>query len=74
MGMRILTFILLLFMFGCSLTVPKEVEVKYEEIPEKVDFNYHVKPILSDRCILAMDLTKNQEEQDLGWIKKRLHL
>ena len=50
MGMRILTFILLLFMYGCSLTVPKEVEVKYEEIPEKVDFNYDVKPILSDRC------------------------
>ena len=50
MGMRILTFILLLFMYGCSLTVPKEVEVKYDEIPEKVDFNYHVKPILSDRC------------------------
>tara|TARA_B100000575_G_scaffold50638_1_gene37383 strand:- start:2470 stop:5685 length:3216 start_codon:yes stop_codon:yes gene_type:complete len=37
-------------MYGCSLTVPKEVEVKYEEIPEKVDFNYDVKPILSDRC------------------------
>ena len=50
MGMRFLTFILLLFIFGCTLTVPKEVEVKYEEIPEKVDFNYHVKPILSDRC------------------------
>ena len=24
--------------------------IKHEEIPEKVDFNYHVKPILSDRC------------------------
>ncbi|MFL2611545.1 MAG: DUF1553 domain-containing protein [Flavobacteriaceae bacterium] len=30
--------------------MPKEVEVKFDEIPEKVDFNYHVKPILSDRC------------------------
>ncbi len=50
MGMRCLTFILSLFLYGCSLTVPKEVEVKYDEIPEKVDFNYHVKPILSDRC------------------------
>ena len=50
MVMRFLTFILLLFLYGCSLTVPKEVEVRYDEIPEKVDFNYHVKPILSDRC------------------------
>ena len=24
--------------------------MKFDEIPEKVDFNYHVKPILSDRC------------------------
>ncbi|MFL2590958.1 MAG: DUF1553 domain-containing protein [Flavobacteriaceae bacterium] len=48
--MRFLIFILLLFLSGCSLTVPKEVEVRYDEIPEKVDFNYHVKPILSDRC------------------------
>ena len=30
--------------------MPKEVEVKFDEIPEKIDFNYHVKPILSDRC------------------------
>ena len=48
--MRFFTFLLLVFLCGCTLTVPKEVEVKYDEIPEKVDFNYHVKPILSDRC------------------------
>jgi hypothetical protein len=48
--MRFFTFIILIFLFGCTLSVPKEVEVKYDEIPEKVDFNYHVKPILSDRC------------------------
>ena len=50
MVMRFLTFIMLFLLYGCSLTVPKEIEVKYDEIPEKVDFNYHVKPILSDRC------------------------
>jgi len=48
--MRFIAFILLLFLYGCTLNVPKEVEVKYDEIPKKVDFNYHVKPILSDRC------------------------
>ena len=50
MVMRFLTFILLFFLYRCSPTVPKEVEVRYDDIPEKVDFNYHVKPILSDRC------------------------
>ena len=48
--MRVLPFILAVFLYSCTLTVPKEVEVKFDEIPEKVDFNYHVKPILSDRC------------------------
>ncbi len=50
MQMRVLIFILLVFSYGCTFSVPKEVEAKYSEIPEKVDFNYHVKPILSDRC------------------------
>jgi len=56
--MRFFTFIILILLFGCTLSVPKEVEVKYDEIPEKVDFNYHVKPILSDSVIIATDLTK----------------
>ena len=50
MQMRVLFFVLLVFSYGCTLTVPKEVEVKFSEIPGRVDFNYHVKPILSDRC------------------------
>ena len=34
----------------CNLDIPKEVENEMVSLPEKVDFNYHVKPILSDRC------------------------
>jgi hypothetical protein len=35
---------------SCSLIIPEEVELEFSKIPKEVDFNYHVKPILSDRC------------------------
>ena len=72
--MRFFTFLLLVFLCGCTLTVPKEVEVKYDEIPEKVDFNYHVKPILSDRCYSCHGPDEKSEELVSDWIKKKLHL
>ena len=39
-----------LISFQCNLDLPQEVENEMVNLPEKVDFNYHVKPILSDRC------------------------
>ncbi len=38
------------FTFSCMPTLPEEVETAFNELPEHVDFNFHVKPILSDRC------------------------
>ena len=35
---------------SCSLNMPDEVATAYQDLPEQIDFNYHVKPILSDRC------------------------
>ncbi|WP_245189555.1 DUF1553 domain-containing protein [Lunatimonas salinarum] len=29
---------------------PEEVAVHFKDLPEQIDFNYHVKPILSDKC------------------------
>ena len=37
-------------LLSCSLEVPTEITQEYSTLPEVVDFNYHVKPILSDRC------------------------
>jgi hypothetical protein len=36
--------------FSCDANMPKDVELAYRELPEKIDFNFHVRPILSDRC------------------------
>ena len=35
---------------SCSIDVPKQVMVEFDQIDRVVDFNYDVQPILSDRC------------------------
>jgi len=46
-------FILLsifLFIIGCEPSLSEHLEVAYQDLPEKIDFNIHIRPILSDRC------------------------
>jgi hypothetical protein len=40
----------LIAIYSCKPTLPEEVQLAYEELPEALDFNIHVKPILSDKC------------------------
>jgi len=35
---------------GCGWNPPEEIAEVYDDLPEVIDFNYHVKPILSDKC------------------------
>jgi hypothetical protein len=35
---------------GCSEPLPEDVSAATRSLPEKVDFNFHVRPILSDKC------------------------
>jgi len=35
---------------SCSWNPPKEIEEAMTEVPDEIDFNYDVKPILSDKC------------------------
>ena len=47
----IIFFVLLIVIFtSCKNELPVDVEEAYAELPEKVDFNFHIRPILSDRC------------------------
>ncbi len=51
MNLRLLSFFCFTVLFySCSPDLPEEVQAAYEELPESVDFNIHVKPILSDKC------------------------
>ncbi len=36
--------------YGCGPGVPDEIEKAYQDLPEVIDYNFHVKPIISDRC------------------------
>lgn len=37
-------------LFSCKPSLPEEVQVAYDGLPEVLDFNVHVKPVLSDKC------------------------
>ncbi|MCF8243952.1 MAG: PSD1 and planctomycete cytochrome C domain-containing protein [Saprospiraceae bacterium] len=39
---------------------------KTAELPDVVDFNYHIKPIISDRCFKCHGPDKAKQEQELG--------
>ncbi len=50
-GLKFFTPVIFLWLnFGCSRSLPKEVVQAYESLPDVVDYNFHIKPILSDRC------------------------
>jgi hypothetical protein len=40
----------LFLLFSCDPDLPEEVAMAYQELPDKLDYNQHVKPILSDKC------------------------
>ncbi len=50
---------------SCGIDMPAEVEIAYAELPETVDFNFHVKPILSDRCFACHGPDANTRKADL---------
>lgn len=42
--------LLSVLLIGCGNDLPPEVAAAYESLPERIDFNQHIRPILSDRC------------------------
>ena len=41
---------LLMVQIACSADLPKPIAAASKELPKEIDFNIHVKPILSDKC------------------------
>lgn len=49
--MRMLPVVaLLLLLTSCGLEYPEAVEAAVADLPERVDFNQHIRPLLADRC------------------------
>lgn len=51
-------------LFACE-TGPSAETAEAKRVPEKVDFNFHVKPILSDRCFACHGPDEAQQEASL---------
>ena len=43
-------YLVLALFYGCGPDKPADIEQAEAQLPDKIDFNFHVKPILSDRC------------------------
>jgi len=54
-----------LLVTSCGIDMPEAVEMAYAELPKTVDFNFHVKPILSDRCYACHGPDANTRKADL---------
>ncbi|MEL7163176.1 MAG: c-type cytochrome domain-containing protein, partial [Bacteroidota bacterium] len=57
--------LLLLTLTACGPDLREGVTEAYAELPERVDFNFHVKPILSDRCYACHGPDEQKQEADL---------
>jgi len=42
--------IIILFSSGCLPRIPDEMVQEISKLTDKIDYNFHVKPILSDKC------------------------
>ncbi len=55
-----------LFLFvSCKNTLPEEVKTVWNQLPDKIDYNFHVKPILSDRCFACHGNDKANQKAGL---------
>lgn len=52
-------------LYNCQKGLPAEVEAAYEELPAKVDFNFHIRPLLSDRCFSCHGPDESSREAGL---------
>lgn len=54
-----------IFLVACQPSTPEEVAEAMAQLPDEIDFNLHVKPILSDRCFACHGPDEKSREGDL---------
>ncbi len=57
--------ILCLLLFSCAYEIPKDIAEVWDKIPDQIDFNFHIRPILSDRCYSCHGPDDDGREADL---------
>jgi len=62
----IFVIVLSVLLFGCDQTeLPKDVSEVFENLPEEIDYNIHVKKILSDKCFSCHGPDMKKQKADL---------
>lgn len=56
---------LLLCMLSCGPDLSSDVAEAYQNLPQEIDFNFHVRPILSDRRFSCHGPDDKTPEEDL---------
>ncbi len=54
-----------LFLAACSPPLPADVSDAYADLPDRLDYNLHVKPILSDKCFACHGPDKAKQKAGL---------
>ena len=54
-----------LVFFACGPTIPAGIQQEMVQLPDQLDYNIHVKPILSDRCFACHGNDKASQKADL---------
>lgn len=52
-------------LLSCSPNLPKDVAIAYKELPDKIDYNQLVKPVLSDKCFSCHGPDKAKQKAGL---------
>lgn len=54
-----------LSLHSCGPELPSDVALAYDDLPDQLDYNVHVKPILSDKCFKCHGPDKAKQEAGL---------
>ena len=57
--------LIVMFISGCMTRIPDEMVYEISKLPDKIDYNFHVKPILSDKCFACHGPDSNKRKANL---------
>lgn len=64
-GLSVIVCLCMILLTGCGVEKPAEIELALKDVPEELDFNYDVKPILSDKCFACHGPDKTKQKGGL---------
>ncbi|MEP7257333.1 MAG: DUF1549 domain-containing protein, partial [Flavitalea sp.] len=62
---RLTLFLFIICLQSCSMDLPADVKQAYDQLPKDLDYNIHIKPILSDKCFSCHGPDKAKQKAGL---------